>query len=60
MKDDEYSDQQSALEADARKLVGGVDPVNCMRHWMENEMADLLANPELSQAIDDWTAAGKG
>jgi hypothetical protein len=37
-----------------------MDPIICMRHWMENEMADLLANPQLSQAIDDWTSAGKG
>jgi hypothetical protein len=60
MSDADYSAQQSALEDDARKLVGGMDPIPNLRHWMENEMADLLANPQLLQAIDDWTAAGKG
>ncbi|MGD0388480.1 MAG: hypothetical protein ABSC42_05935 [Tepidisphaeraceae bacterium] len=56
---EEYGDQQSALEDEARKLVAGMDPIPCLRHWMENEMADLLSNPELGQAIDDWVAAGK-
>ncbi|MGA2441591.1 MAG: hypothetical protein ABSH08_11570 [Tepidisphaeraceae bacterium] len=55
----EYKNQQSALEDEARKLVEGMDPISCLRHWMENEMADLLSNPQLSQAIDEWSAAGK-
>jgi len=59
LKAQEYSDQQSALEDEARKLVAGMDPIVCLRHWMENELADLLSNPQLSQAIDDWVAAGK-
>jgi hypothetical protein len=59
LQNSEYADQQTELEDEARKLVGSVDPIPCVRHWMENEMANLLANPELLQAIDEWTAAGK-
>jgi hypothetical protein len=59
MSDAEYSAQQSALEDEARKLVSGMEAIPNLRHWMENEMADLLANPQLIQAIDDWKGAGK-
>ena len=59
MSNSEYTDQQSQLEDEARKLVGGADPIPCLRHWMENEMADLLSNPELPHAIEEWTAASK-
>jgi hypothetical protein len=59
MSNSDYATQQSQLEDDAHKLVGGGDPIPSMRHWMENEMADLLANPELLHATDEWTAAGK-
>jgi hypothetical protein len=55
---DEYNDQQSALEDEARKLVGGLDPVNVLRHWLDDELADLLSNPELPQAIDELSGAG--
>jgi hypothetical protein len=59
MSDAEFSSQQSALEDEARKIAGGMDPIPNLRHWMENEMAELLSNPELVKAIDDWKAAGK-
>jgi len=50
---DEYKSQQSTLEDEARQLVGEADPIPCLRHWMENEMADLLSNPQLGQALTD-------
>jgi hypothetical protein len=59
MTDEEYWNQQSDLESEARKLTTTGDPMPSLRHWMENEMADLLANPELIHAIDEWTGAGK-
>jgi hypothetical protein len=58
LSNDEYSDQQSTLEDEARKLVGGMDPVNTLRHWLQDEMADLLSNPELIRAIDEYNSAG--
>jgi hypothetical protein len=57
LSDDEYSQQQSSLEDEARKMLGTMDPVNTLRHWLEDELADLLSNPQLIQAIDDWNNA---
>jgi hypothetical protein len=55
----EYAQQQNSLEEAARKMVDGMDPAMCLRNWMENELADLLSNPQLSLAISSWQAAGK-
>jgi hypothetical protein len=59
MSDAEFSAQQSALEDEARKIAGGMEAIPNLRHWLENEMAELLSNPQLIQAIDDWKAAGR-
>jgi len=56
---EEYQSQQAALEDEARKLVGGMDPIVNLRHWMEDDLADFLSNPQLSRALEDWAAAGK-
>jgi hypothetical protein len=53
----EFSDQQTSLEDEAKKLVAGIDPVMCVRHWMESEIADFLSNPELVDALGEWTPA---
>lgn len=58
LSDDEYSQQQSSLEDEARKLVAGLDPINTLRHWLEDEMADVLSNPQLLEAINEWSGAG--
>ena len=50
---DDYKTQQPALEQEAKKLVANLDAIPCLRHWMENELADLLSNPQLGQAIND-------
>jgi hypothetical protein len=54
----EYDAQKSSLEEEARKL-GEMDPIPCLRHWMEGELADLLSNPQLQTALKDWEAASK-
>jgi hypothetical protein len=55
----EFQTQQSALEDEARKLVEGLDPIQCLRHWMEGELADLLSNPQLQTALKDWGSSAK-
>jgi hypothetical protein len=50
---DEYKTQLPTLRDEARKLGGGIDPVNVIRHWAESDMADLLSNPQLPQALTD-------
>jgi hypothetical protein len=58
LKDEEYAARRDALEAAARRIVGEVAPMQVLTHWLENEMADLIANPQLTGAIDAM-AAGK-
>ena len=53
---DDYKTQQASLEDEARQIVGTPDPIVCLRHWMENEIADLLSNPQLGEAINEWPA----
>ena len=50
---DDYKSQLPALEQEARQLVTETDPIPHLRHWMENELADLLSNPQLGQAIGE-------
>jgi hypothetical protein len=60
MPADQYHSQQSSLEEEARQLIGTPDPIPCLRFWMENDLADLLSNPQLGQALTDLgVAAGK-
>jgi hypothetical protein len=54
LSDDDYKSQLPSLEDEARKLVANMDPVQCIRHWMEGELADLLSNPQLGDALKEW------
>ena len=36
----------------SHKLVGGVEPVLLIRHFMQRELAELLSNPELPAALE--------
>jgi hypothetical protein len=47
-----FAAAKAGLEADARKVVGPVDGWAVARHWVERDLAELLCNPQLSQAID--------
>jgi len=53
MSPEAFNTQQSSLEGEARQLFENVDPIMCLRHWMESELADLLSNPQLGQALTD-------
>jgi polyhydroxyalkanoate synthesis regulator phasin len=59
LKDDEYAARQTALAEAARKIAGDLPPMTVLTHWMENELAELLANPQLTGAIDAVLAAKK-
>jgi len=54
----EYQAQKATLEDEARKMVE-IDPITCLRHWMEGELADLLSNPQLQTALKDWESSSK-
>jgi Spy/CpxP family protein refolding chaperone len=51
LSDADYKARHTALEEEARKLVGPLDPVTVVRHWVEEEFATLLSNPQLADAI---------
>ena len=48
--DAEFEKRRPALEESAKRIVGEVGPFEVVRHWMEEEVAGLLANPEMPRA----------
>jgi hypothetical protein len=52
MSDDDFKAKKADLAAEAKRLAGKVDPIEVIRHWVTNSMAELLSNPELGAAID--------
>ena len=50
---DDFKTQLPTLREQAVKLGHGIDPMGCLRHWFEGEMADLLSNPQLGAALAD-------
>jgi hypothetical protein len=52
LDDKDFTAQQPAREAAAKKLIGDVDPMVVLSHWLGLQVAQLLSNPELPAAID--------
>jgi hypothetical protein len=48
---DQLKSKRDTAEASAREIVGKPDPMQCLRHWLERDLADLLANPELPELL---------
>jgi hypothetical protein len=59
LSDQEFSSRHAELEDSARKVVGDLSPVEVLSHFLENEIAMLISNPELPQAVDATVAARK-
>jgi hypothetical protein len=57
LTDDQIEEQHDALLASAKKVIGDVPPMEILGHWMEEETAVLLSNPQLSEAIEAALAA---
>jgi hypothetical protein len=51
-KPEEMKKRRPELEKELRALVGGVGPMDVLRHIMENDLAELLSNPRLAAAIN--------
>jgi hypothetical protein len=50
---DELTDaRRAALEQSAAKVVGDVTNIDVLDHWLQSEIAVLLSNPQLPEAID--------
>jgi hypothetical protein len=52
LDDDDFAGQRSNLEDEARE-VAKVDSSTALQHWMEWEIAQLLANPKLLLTMSD-------
>jgi len=57
LTDEQIVAQHPALAASAKKIIGDVPPMDILGHWMDNETAELLSNPQLPEAIDAVLAA---
>jgi hypothetical protein len=57
LTDDQLAGKHADLLASAKKMLGDVPPMDILSHWMDNEMATLLSNPQLPQAIEAVVAA---
>jgi hypothetical protein len=52
--DDQFAARTANLHAEAVKLLEGIDPILALRHCSERELAELLSNPQLPTALDEW------
>ena len=52
LSDDQIINKRAALEASAGQIIGDVPPMDVLNHWMENETAELLSNPQLPEAVE--------
>jgi hypothetical protein len=52
LNDDQLADRHTDLLTSAKKTLGDVRPMDILSHWMDNEVATLLSNPQLPHAIE--------
>jgi hypothetical protein len=50
--DADFEAGESKRDADARKIIGLIGPADVLTHWMQEQMAGLLSNPQTIRAID--------
>jgi hypothetical protein len=50
----EFAAKRPVLEHAAKTIIGDIDPLLIVRHRLERDAAELLANPRLGAAIDAW------
>lgn len=48
----EFDNSSAELEKQATALMGGVDAFMILRHWVERDLSELLANPQLAAVLD--------
>ena len=53
----DFAAQRSELERAAKDLVGDVQFLQVLRHHLQRNLAELLANPQLKGAVNAWIAA---
>jgi hypothetical protein len=53
LTDAEFAARRQSMEDSAGKIIGDVTPMQVLNNWMLEQMAILLSNPQLPQAIDE-------
>jgi hypothetical protein len=49
----ELASHHTVLEKAARDIVGHTNSMDCLRHWIERDLADLLSNPDLPRVLTE-------
>jgi hypothetical protein len=52
MTEEEFKTERPELEKTAREIVGNLGPLDVLRHFLAQDLAELLSNPRLAAAID--------
>ena len=52
MTEEEFKAERPELEKTAREIVGNLGPLDVLRHFLAQDLAELLSNPRLAAAID--------
>ena len=53
----EFASGQAARDDKAKAMIGEIDPMAVLGHWLDLQVAVLLSNPELPEAVDATVAA---
>jgi hypothetical protein len=57
LKDDEYAAKRKSLEEAAKAFSANIHPMKVLGNWLEHQVAILISNPQLAQAIEAMVAA---
>jgi len=52
IKAEEFTAKRKTLMVTARAIVGNIHPMRVLDNWLEHQLATLLSNPQLPEAID--------
>jgi hypothetical protein len=52
IKAEEFTAKRKTLMEAARAIVGNIHPMRVLDNWLEHQLASLLSNPQLPEAID--------
>ncbi len=52
LSDADFKSQRAALEQQAHTICGQLDSFMVIKHWTQEQFAELISNPELPSAID--------
>ena len=57
LSDTEFAAGEAQRPEAAKRIVGDIDPLVVLNHWLDLRLAEIISNPELPAAIDAMMAA---